>query len=787
MIGTVVLWIAFAAGSVSSYAYFRSATQRKPLTRLARNSFAAMAVTVLAASALLLLYVLRHQFEFAYVWGYSSRSLPLHLLITTIWAGQEGSFLFWALCGSIIGLMLMSYTRRKHIELEVMTIYALVQSFLLLLLLVKSPFQYIWYAHPGQFAVGDIPADGRGLNPLLQNIWMVVHPPVLFIGFAAMAVPFSFALAALWRKNYAEWISNAVPWVIFGALALGTGIMLGGYWAYGVLGWGGWWGWDPVENSSLIPWLVGVILIHTMLVQKRTGGLTRTNLILAISTYVLVVYSTFLTRSGILGESSVHSFVDPGALTYTLLVVWIVLSLVAGVGMLAKRWKELAALSQHSPFWSRESFLAISSAVIGASALVILFGTSWPILSHASLEPAFYDRTNLPIAIALGLLLGLSLLVQWRGGSPKDLAKSSAASLVISVVVLMLLVLLGLRDVWMAALAFASLFAFSVNVIRLYRLAKENYLYTGGAIAHIGLALLFLAIIGSGRYGQKETAALPLHEPKEVLGYKFTYTGSQATQDGKWRFTIRVEKDGSQFALEPVMFQSEYSNSLMRNPDYTSFLTKDIYIEPVSLEQSDPTGGAQAHDLLLLKKSEPQTIKDFQVTFLRFDMNHQGMEKMLGGNGVAIGAVLEIKRGKKTELVTPMTVYKEGQAPRSRIAKTKDGTIGFELLGMNVDAEKKGSTVEVTITGLQGSNDPPRQKSEALVIEASIKPFMGLVWVAAVLVIVGLLISLRSKLSARRDAMELGKSGSAGELTRRKQKNGKGEYVQQLSEDVERR
>jgi hypothetical protein len=162
------------------------------------------------------------------------------------------------------------------------------------------------------------------------------------------------------------------------------------------------------------------------------------------------------------------------------------------------------------------------------------------------------------------------------------------------------------------------------------------------------------------------------------------------------------------------------------------------------------------------------------------------MEKMLGGNGVAIGAVLEIKRGKKTELVTPMTVYKEGQAPRSRIAKTKDGTTGFELLGMNVDAEKKASTVEVSITGLQGSNEPP-QKSEALVVEASIKPFISLVWAAAVLVIMGLLISLRSKLYARRDGMELRKKDSAGELARRKQKNGKGEYVQQLSEDVERR
>lgn len=781
MIGSIILWIAFAAGLVSAYAYYQSATRRKSLTKLARNSFAAMAATVLTASALLLLYVLRHQFEYAYVWGYSSRSLPLHLLITTFWAGQEGSFLFWALCGSIMGLILMSYTRRKHIELEVMTVYALVQSFLLLLLIVKSPFQYIWNAHPDQFALGAIPADGRGLNPLLQNIWMVAHPPVLFIGFAAMAVPFAFALAALWRRSYVDWISNAVPWVIFGAIALGAGIMLGGYWAYGVLGWGGWWGWDPVENSSLIPWLVGVILIHTMLVQKRTGGLSRTNFILAISTYVLVVYSTFLTRSGILGESSVHSFVDPGALTYTLLVVWILVSLVIGFGMLARRWKELAALSLHSSFWSRESFLAISSAVMGASALVILFGTSWPILSHASLEPAFYDQTNLPIAIALGFLLGLSLVVQWKGGSPMEVARNSAASLGVSVVVLALLVLLGLHDVWMAVFVYASLFAFFVNVIRLYRLARENYLYTGGALAHIGLALLFLGIIGSGRYGQKQTASLPLMEPKEVLGYNLTYTGSQATQDGKWKFNIRVEKDGSQFALEPVMFQSEYNNNLMRNPDYASFLTKDVYVEPVSLEKSDPQGGTQSHNHLLLKKGEPQTIKDVEVTFLRFDMNHQRKEKMVGGDGFTIGAVLEIKRGQATELVIPVTVYKEGQAPQPQIAKTKDGSVGFELWAMNVDAETKASAIQVNIIGVEGLPEAPRQKTEALVVEASVKPFISLVWTAAVLLIVGLLVSLVSKLNGRRGRAEEVRKTREG-LARRTQKKINGERVEQLAE-----
>ncbi len=369
MAGTLIVWIACAAATLSAYAYYRSITASKRFLALARNSYGVMAVGVLAASIALMFYILRHQFEYAYVFGYSSRALPLHLLITTFWAGQEGSFLFWALCGSIIGIILMAYTHRKGIEAETMTIYAIVQAFLLLLLIAKSPFQYLWDAHPGEVAVGTIPADGRGLNPLLQNVWMIAHPPILFAGFASMAVPFVFAMAALWRRTYVDWIQNALPWVIFGTIALGTGIMLGGYWAYGVLGWGGWWGWDPVENSSLIPWMIGIILVHTMLVQRRTGGLAKTNFFLGIATYVLVVYSTFLTRSGILGSSSVHSFVDPGAIAYALLVVWIAASLLVGFGMLTRRWQDLKALPSHSPLFTRESFLTISSAVMGVSAL----------------------------------------------------------------------------------------------------------------------------------------------------------------------------------------------------------------------------------------------------------------------------------------------------------------------------------------------------------------------------------------------------------------------------------
>ena len=229
--------------------------------------------------------------------------------------------------------------------------------FFYLLIAIKSPFQYIWDVAANNVPQGFIPQDGRGLNPLLQNFWMIIHPPVLFIGFASLAVPFVLAVAALWQKKYDKWIQTALPWVLFSALSLGAGLMLGGYWAYGVLGWGGWWGWDPVENSSLIPWMVAIILVHTMLIQMLTGKLARTNFILAVLAYLLVIYSTFLTRSGILANASVHSFVDPGMLAYTLLIIWLVAAAVGGFGMIVLRRKELTIQTPPSTWLTRESML----------------------------------------------------------------------------------------------------------------------------------------------------------------------------------------------------------------------------------------------------------------------------------------------------------------------------------------------------------------------------------------------------------------------------------------------
>jgi len=735
MAASILVWTAFGAAVVSAFAYQQSATKKRMLVPLARRSFLVMSAGVVAASVLLMLFIVRHQFEYAYVWNYSSRDLPVHLLLTTFWAGQEGSFLFWALCSTIIGFGLLNYSRRKHIEYETMAVYALLQAFLLLLILAKSPFKYIWEAYPTQAQVGFIPADGKGLNPLLQNFWMIIHPPVLFIGFAAMAVPFAMAVAALWKRSYSDWVSKAVPWALFAAIALGAGLMLGGYWAYGVLGWGGWWGWDPVENSSLIPWIIVVALLHTLVVQKKTGKLMRTNFALAILGFVLVIYSTFLTRSGILGDSSVHSFVDPGAFAYTLLVIWMATVTGTGFIMLARRWKELKARAVGVGMVTRESLIAMGSAALGAGALVIFFGTSLPLFSASSVETSFYDNMNLPVAVAMLAILGLSFLVQWRVESHFGLIKRLSIGLISAIVGTILLYAAGVREASMLVLAFAALFALSVNLERLITLARVNPAGTGGAIAHVGFALLFLGIIGSGGYDRKTTVSLPLGEPQEVFGHRLTYVGSVPFEKGKYRFDVTAERGGSAFTLQPVMYQSSYNNSLMREPAYASSWTADFYLEPVALESQDVHAD---HKPQHLAKGESVTVGGRSVKFLRFEMNQHGDNT--GQDGFTIGAVLEVKNGKKAESLIVPSFFRQGSAPEPTMVATKDKALEFSFLGMNIDMETKQSTVELSIED-PGSHEHSESK-EVLVVEASLKPFMSLVWIAAILVLAGMGLAL---------------------------------------------
>ncbi|MEO7919156.1 MAG: cytochrome c biogenesis protein CcsA, partial [Thermoanaerobaculia bacterium] len=436
--GTIAIWSAMLAGIACICVYYRAHRLQGALALVAggasspsfdeqrnapfdqaigfaRRLYIAFMGSVLLASALLLRTLLSHDFRLSYVASYSGRDLPFHFLLSTFWAGQEGSFLLWLLWGSLIGLFV--YRSAREQEPTVMIVYVLSFLGIVAILIKQSPFRFL----------AQMPADGQGLNPLLQDYWMVIHPPVMFSGFASLSVPFAFAVAALWAKRWDGWVVRALPWALFTFITLGTAILMGGYWAYKTLGWGGYWAWDPVENTSLVPWLATVALVHGMVLQKTREKHRKINIILAILAFCCILYGTFLTRSGVLADFSVHSFVDLGITGW--LVFIILFFLFGGLGLLAWRWKEIPAevtldpatgKEKDEPFLSRSVLFILSVTLFCASGVVILLGTSAPILTRltgkaSQVATSFYSVTHAPIAALIGLLLALVPFLSWRG------------------------------------------------------------------------------------------------------------------------------------------------------------------------------------------------------------------------------------------------------------------------------------------------------------------------------------------------------------------------------------
>jgi cytochrome c-type biogenesis protein CcmF len=738
VLGHWLILLAVATSVGSAVLYFRAATSGNHSTRVPRLLLFASAAGVAAASGLLLALILQHDFSNGYVYSYSDRSLPLHYLLSTFYAGQEGSFLFWALCAMIVGLALGRSTAKGKIEPYVMTVYMTVAAGLLMLVMVKSPFRSFSEMVQGAPA-GFVPDDGRGLNPLLQNFWMVIHPPVLFIGFAVMAVPYSFALAGLWTRTQDLLVNRALGWTLVASAILGLGIALGAYWAYGVLGWGGYWGWDPVENSSLIPWIISVALVHTAVAQRRTGKYVRTTHLLAVAAYVFVVYSTFLTRSGILGDASVHSFTDPGATVYAMLLGYLVLLGLAAAALMALRWKGFAAPEAGSSFLSRETALGIGALVLMISAVIILFGTSLPIFSTTRVEPSFYDATNLPVGILIGLLIGLSLYLQWEAQEGEGFLRRTWKAAAVALAATAVLGVVGARDMATMLFAWTAFFAIAANLDVALRTWGGNWRALGGKLAHIGTALFFLGVIGAGKYAESDQLVLPKGTAVDALGYTFTYTGNALRPDGKYAFSVRAERPGSSLELQPVMFEAG-EQGVMRNPDIASSLTRDLYVSPVSVQEGE---GSHSHgSSYTLEKGRSATVGDATVTFVKFDMGAHGADAM-GAAGMKIGSHLEVVRGARKETIVPVMVYKPNAEPIFEPANSAllGGPVRLTSMNAGMSTGESAVTIEV------GDAHTGHGAQESLIVEASVKPFVGLLWLGVLVMMGGFGISIahRSK------------------------------------------
>ncbi|NCS90121.1 MAG: cytochrome c biogenesis protein CcsA [Ignavibacteria bacterium] len=792
MIGSIVLTLALVSSVVSMVMYFLSFRGYNNTLNIGRIAYHAMTMLVIIASTILLYSILTHDYSLKYVYSYSSNELPAGILAATFWAGQEGSFMLWLLLTAIVGLFLQSYSaKRGDLEPRVMAVFSFAITFLLIMVspMFKNPFEAIWaepifinvkdiasaffnmpwlqsfmFSDPqtsqnfvkvnsdlfavlqaNGIAMKDFVIDGRGLNPQLLNFWMQIHPPILFLGFSMATAPFAFAMAALMKNDYKDWVRQSMPWVLSGMGILGLGIMMGGYWAYEMLGWGGYWAWDPVENSSLIPWLIGVASIHTLLVQKKSQGkggigkFAKTNLILAILTYVLVLYSTFLTRSGVLGDASVHSFVDPGMFVYLFLVVFIGSFFLLGFGTIAYRWKYLNEQVQaEENILSRDLALFTATIVLCASALIVFVGTSAPLFG-SSVETSFYDEMHIPIAIIIGLLNGLSLLLKWKHTEGKGLIRKSVVPVVLAILTTALVVIFGgVYDIMMILLTLSAAFSFFVNGEIALKIITGNWKMLGAYVAHIGIALFILGVVGSAAYTQHVDIDLEKNVPKEALGYELTFTDIKPFDNNtKYAFNINLKKGSSSYSVAPVMYISDFNQGLMREPAILTMITKDFYVSPVGYDPGKASNDGSNISLELGKTIE---FNGALLTFKDFDFSQAARDAMMAGGDFEIAVLLNASLDDKSEDFKVALQNVNGQR----------GFTSYELPDMNIKVQlvnlDAAGKVQLTLSKMDGSTKSSVQAKEILTISASVKPFINLIWGGVLIMFTGFIISVVRRL-----------------------------------------
>ena len=574
-LGHLFVITSFVTSLVTVFAYFKSQfaaeEEKEQWLKNARISFYVHGLAVLGVVASLFIIIYNHYFEYHYAYSHSDSRLPLHYLISTFWNGQEGSFLLWIFWQAFLGVILIN-TQREW-EAPVMVVFGLVQAFLASMILgVVIPFIEIKLGSSPFILLRDaiddpifklqpdfIPKDGSGLNPLLQNYWMVIHPPTLFLGFALTLVPFSFCIAGLWLKKYTEWIKPALPWALLNGGVLGLGILMGGYWAYETLNFGGYWNWDPVENAVYVPWLVLIASIHTMITYKNSKAALKSSIILNIAVFILILYSTFLTRSGILGDASVHSFTDLGLSGQ--LLIYLLFFTVAAIILSIIRWKEVPTSEKESSVYSREFWIFLGAATLCLSGFQVIIPTSFPVINEvaswfgADLRLAvpgeqvqYYSKFQLWFAAAIALISGTGQLFWWKRMEKEKVKKEIVPPILISLVVFALIIVIA--KVYTPAylvLTLAGVFIIVSNIKVLASVFKVNPSLSGGALAHIGIGMMLIGVMFSSGYSKvvslnntgmliskdlptefnRDNLLLFINEPRTMANYEIEYLGER--------------------------------------------------------------------------------------------------------------------------------------------------------------------------------------------------------------------------------------------------------------------
>lgn len=812
-IGHLSVIIAFIASILAAYGYFiASRSNDDSWVRFSKWSFYIHSASIISIVVCLFVIIYNHYYEYYYAWSHSSNSLPTHYMISCFWEGQEGSFLLWLFWNSILGIIIIN-TEKKW-EAPVMAVFAAVQAFLASMILgivvgdVKfgsSPFILLrdFMTDAPIFASNPefVPKDGTGLNPLLQNYWMVIHPPTLFLGFATTLVPFAFCVAGLWKNDIKEWIRPAMPWAHFSALILGLGILMGGYWAYETLNFGGYWNWDPVENAVYVPWLVLVAAIHAMIIFKKNNTALKTAIILTIATFLLILYSTFLTRSGILGNASVHSFTDLGLSGQ--LLVYLLFFIAVSIYFVAKAWKNIPSQAEETSIWSKEFWLFMGILTLCLAAFQIIATTSIPvynsifkvlgIASNMALpadQVAHYSKFQLWFSVFIALFSGTAQFFYWKKMDKTLLQKAITTPVIITLLVVSaIIVITQVNNPSYILLLLAGIYSLVSNGILLYNLGKTSPKITGGALAHIGVALMLIGVLYSAGYSKvvssnttgllyskefttqmnQENVLLWRGDDIKMGDYQAKYKGSRIEADGVKGYIdkdlIRVtdnpnkaviskdipEKglklgDSIHYMPENTYFEIEFTKAngdkftlfpraqvnkemgLLASPDVKKMLGKDLYSHVSSIP--DPNEQKEWSELETKDVMIGDTILvgDYYAILEKVERVEKVDEISLGPNDAAVKGVVNVFTKDGLVPIEPVFVIHNNMIGR---VSDVNNALGLRLTLMNIDPRAGIFTLGINTS-----------QKDWVILKAMEKPYIDLLWGGSIIVMIGFAMAI---------------------------------------------
>jgi len=785
-IGNLLISLAFTGSLVAAVSYYiglKRKTEETSWNKIARFSFLLHSFSVVGIFALLYYLIFNHRFEYYYVWQHSSTILPMEYIFASFWEGQEGSFLLWAFWHVVLSIFIIR--KGGSWEAPVMVTVSLVQMFLMSMVLGVTILGYklgtnpfvLLREHPDMANLPFVKFpdyleridDGRGLNPLLQNYWMVIHPPVLFLGFASTLIPFAFAMGGLMTGRIKEWTREATPWAFFGIMSLGTGILMGAAWAYEALSFGGFWAWDPVENASLVPWLTFVGAAHVMMINKKNGSTLISSFLLTAATFILVLYSTFLTRSGILGDTSVHAFTDLGMTGQ--LVVYMAFFAVQALYLLFINRKAFPKSSQEDSLYSREFWMFIGMLVLVISGLQITFTTSIPVINTifgSNMAPPadvihHYNSWQIPFAVIICIMIGFAQFLKYKETKGREFWKNLSISLVISVVISAVAAWYFRFDrLQYILLLFAAVFATIANLDYAIRFLKGRFDHSGSSVAHIGIALILLgALISNAKsevisknllnvdlgeeFPNNENIMLFKGDTLQMSKYFITYSGKE--QEGVniyyniEYFSADFNKGtlNHEFTLRPtVQLNPRMGN--VAEPATKHFIDKDIYTHVTYADLENLEKKDQPDEYLEPVEhtigsgdtiSTSNSLVYFQGLTPEIDRTSLG----LGEDDVAVGAILSIiDVNKKSYEARPLFII------RNKTVFSKE--VSVEELGLKIAFRKINPEDGKVVIAISEKKD---NKREFIIMKAIIFPQINILWTGCIFLVIGSSMAIRKR------------------------------------------